>query len=237
MDKFIKVLLSAAAAALTVGFVVWHPSLFPVNSTRNIMQDGTVIHTKNNSVLIEIPAPGTSYWHKEWDWQEQGPPSTELKKIEENLKSPEDIMEFFRLSGMPWKSDYDLKIFLSPNNLIQRGHGVCSAFARFWVYELARLKIHGEFIAVYAPTSAHAICVFMAKNGHYYLASNQYLYTDDLGTDRTKAIIKAVQTFYSEWYVTEVYGEDGQVHEVIKGNLSMPTAVKDQPNPNFNIKR
>ena len=146
-------------------------------------------------------------------------------------------MEFFRLSGMPWKSDYDLKIFLSPNNLIQRGHGVCSAFARFWVYELARLKIHGEFIAVYAPTSAHAICVFMAKNGHYYLASNQYLYTDDLGTDRTKAIIKAVQTFYSEWYVTEVYGEDGQVHEVIKGNLSMPTAIKDQPNPNFNIKR
>lgn len=149
-------------------------------------------------------------------WNHQLEPSDHLTKIMAKLNSPEDISRHLLKSGYSWKRNYNIKQFLSPEELVANKGGVCSAFGRFWIFALANIGIKSDLVAIYSNKSAHAIIVFRCpRTNRYRLTSNQYLYIVDLGEDRDEAIKKAADEFYSNWLAIEVYGEDGVLREVI----------------------
>lgn len=187
-------------------------------------------------------APGATTVTSPYAWPPQGPPTGDLKTILDGLKTPQDISEHL-LANYPWRDDYDTTRFLSPAELVEQKRGVCSAFARFWVFALARQGIPSHFIATWGPSSAHAFVVF--KDGdHWKLASNQYLYKDSLGTERDQAIVAGNAEFYGmTWTETQLFDPDsGKVRQPFTNPLApktlLPLSVEVPGKSNlFSIKR
>jgi hypothetical protein len=166
-----------------------------------------------------LVAPGKSAIPNSWTWGQQTKPTEELTANLAALKTPADI-GYFLQTNFPWQDTYDTSVFLSPNDLVKQKYGVCSAFARFWNYALARQGIQSNFIAFWGPNSAHAVCVFFNPTTHKWeMGSNQYYYgASDLAPGvstldgKETAIINAAKTFYGDkWSYILVYEEGGQI--------------------------
>lgn len=170
-------------------------------------------------------APGLSLVASPYSWSKQGPPTGKLATVLAVIKAPADVATILQ-GSYPWQDDYDTMRFLSPDELVSQGRGVCSAFARFWTYALARQGRRAEFIAVWGLTSAHAFAMFRDADGLWRLCSNQYLYSQTFGYDRDGAIAGACSEFYGQvggWSEYQVFDPDsGAIRARVQG-VSLPT--------------
>lgn len=160
-------------------------------------------------------APGLSTLPSTWLWPQQGAPSPELAAALDGRTTPEAIAAWLQANA-EWRDDYDTGRFLSPAEVVRDKRAVCSGFARFWVYALARLGIRAEFVAFWGPASAHAVAVFRAPDGRYRLASNQFYYSaldlDPGNRGRDAALDAAGMEFYGDQVGDLlVFSDSGQV--------------------------
>lgn len=183
-------------------------------------------------------APGLSQIAIPWTWPAQGPPAGKLAALLVQLTTPDAIAAHLQAS-YPWQDDYDTSRFLTPTELVAARRGVCTAFARFWTFALAAQGIHADFVATWGPSSAHAYAIFRdPKTGHFRLASNQYLYTNDLGLERDGALAAAGAEFYGSggWGESLVFdSEGGKVRQRLKNYLAAPMAPLAPAIPGRNL--
>ena len=193
--------------------------------------------------IVASVAPGSSVLSSPYAWTKQGPPTGELKTVLDALVTPEDISEHL-LKNYPWQDDYDTMRFLSPAELVAQKRGVCSAFARFWTFALAKQRTRAEFVAVWGPQSAHAYAIFRGDDGQWRLVSNQYLYRAPLGYERDQALAAGNVEFYgNSWSEAQLFDPDsGQVRQVFTNpnapKTLLPLAVETPAGKNlFTVKR
>lgn len=190
-------------------------------------------------------APGSSTLTHPWKWTPEGASSAELKTTIDNLKTPEQISVFLQ-NNITWKEDYDTSEFLSPNQVVADKRTVCTGFARFWQYALAKNGYNSHFVAVWGPTSAHAFVVFKFE-GQWRLASNQYYYNrpeqklGTIGEDylETAAQKGSIEFYGAGWRMFEIYDANGNITDR-KENSTAPTLITPGTIPGrnlFSIKR
>jgi hypothetical protein len=184
-------------------------------------------------------APGATQLQERWVWDPQGPISTELAAVLADFKSPDDVAAY--LAGrLAWADDYDTSHFLSPDELVKQGRGVCSAFARFWAVALERQGYRVDVLAFWGPASAHAVAVWRDEGGHFRMASNQdWSPRTDLGTERDPALVRAAVEFYgASWSNLLVYDPSGQLRQRIPNQVApVPAAIASPGRNLFTIRR
>jgi hypothetical protein len=195
-----------------------------------------------------IPAqtvkPNTSSISSPWRWTANGIPSTELVSVTAS-KTPDQLSTYFQ-NNYIWKDDYDGVEFLSPNQVVARKSAICSGFARLWQYALEANGYTAHFIAVWAPTGAHAFCIFQ-YNGYWRLSSNMYYYYQPektmgvMGKDymQTAAINGAIEFYGNKWQTIQIFSDSGQIIDQLD-NYSVqqtPAIPGAETKTVFNIKR
>lgn len=184
-------------------------------------------------------APGGTEIIEPWAWDRQGPPSPELAGVLAGFKTPDDVA-FYLLTKLSWADDYDTTHFLTPDQLLHDGRGVCSAFARFWALALQRQGYRADVLAFWGPASAHSVCIFRDEGGHYRLTSNQdWSPKTDLGVERDPALVRAAVEFYgAAWHNLIVYDVSGQLRQRIDNTAAPVPAAGPSPGRNlFTIRR
>lgn len=172
-----------------------------------------------------LSPPGFSLLTHGWDWPKQGAPSPELDQLAGSLTSPKAIADWL-MREVEWRDDYDTATFLPPAAVVEARRTVCTGFARFWVYMLARQGIKADFVAFWSQSSAHAVAVFRDASGRYRMGSNQNFYeaTDlDPGNQgREAALIAAATEFYGAkgWSRVQVYSEHGVILQQVDNALA-----------------
>lgn len=196
------------------------------------------------SIGISIK-PDSSTIYSPWKWTNNGLPSQELTNVTDGLKSPEQIADYLQ-KNVSWLDNYDTTEFLSPNQVIADKRTVCTGFARFWNYSLARNGYTSHFIAVWGPNSAHAFTVFQYQ-GNWRLGSNQYYYgafdknLGVVGKDylETAAINGAIEFYGKYWQRIQIFTESGHIIQEINNTVASaaPMTPGSETRTVFNIKR
>lgn len=168
--------------------------------------------------------PGKSLITHGWKWTPQPDPNAELQQNLGSFKTPGDVEQLF-IKQYRWVDDYDTSEFLSPNQFTDRKKGVCTAFARYWQYALAKQGHPSVFVAFWSPQFAHAICVYRGTGTDgskgWYLASNGDLYNYPAGNlnpenpgfdGMSTAIINSAKFFVGEnWQYIQTFDENGKI--------------------------
>lgn len=188
---------------------------------------------------IALLVPGSSTLAMRWTWDPATKPSQALDVLVTSFHSPDDVGAYLA-SHCDWRDTYDTSHFLSPDELIGQGYGVCTAFARFWAFALERQGYRVDVVSVWGPESAHSIAVWRDAGGHYRLASNQQ-WSDqtDLGPERDAAIVRsAVEFFGASWSTILVHDPDSGIIRQRIDHDGVPAADIAPPGRNiFTIRR